>query len=584
MASCQLPHVNAILPRPDVTHPPSALLGVAKRMAYKPRQFKRRIMRRFRKFVRKWIVENLTPLDENEQFDIDDWLDQTNYPAHRKEQLKKTFAELSDPEKVNEAGININAKVKFFTKEEWYPEYKHHRGIWAREDAFKAICGPFFKKVESELFKNDHFIKKIPVEDRPDYIKKFLEKEGFIYMSTDFTAYESHFVTEMMKNCEFELYKYMACKNAQAQKIVRLIFNVIANHNYVQNKYFTISVHAKRMSGEMNTSLGNGFSNLMFLLFACYEYRIPFTGPIVEGDDGLMGLQRPIPQQYFDDMGLNVKMEKHDELSEASFCGMVFDLVDKNVIVDPRKALATFPWVGRRYAQCGRTKYLGLIKCKALSLVYGYPGCPILQAYGHKMLSLLHDIPLVPYFDSYYMQSVVEKYLERYSNKELPFVAVGHRTRALMEKLFNISVEKQLLIEKDIDNMTLDYFDTHNVLSIMPELWIENYRVYTMQVKQGLLPSMANKMFDAPTTRNRYYDKLFLLENVGAVKHKVGMLIPFGKYARFKRFVGLSRALIFAKYLVYVYKFIIDKRSHLINMQPVGFGKRTKFSTNLKFL
>ena len=44
---------------------------------------------------------------------------------------------------------------------------------------------------------------------------------------------------------------------------------VIQGENRVFSKWFSGSVFARRMSGEMNTSLGNGFANLMMMTEVC---------------------------------------------------------------------------------------------------------------------------------------------------------------------------------------------------------------------------------------------------------------------------------------------------------------------------
>ncbi len=80
------------------------------------------------------------------------------------------------------------------------------------------------------------------------------------------------------------------------------------------------------MSGEMNTSLGNGFSNLMFMLYACEIQGIECDG-IVEGDDGAFALSLKPGQKFdesiFAEMGLTIKLEKHTDLMSMSFCGIL---------------------------------------------------------------------------------------------------------------------------------------------------------------------------------------------------------------------------------------------------------------------
>jgi len=532
MAATVLPHIKALPPRPDVTHPTSALYGVAKRMAYAPKKANPKMLKKFRKFVRRWVRDNLTPLENTEEFDFEEWLESTNYTNARKDELRRVHAkiiaeDLADPV----TGLNINATIKYFVKEEWYPEYKHFRGIWSRSDAFKVICGPFFKKIEKALFSHPYFIKKIPKDQRADYIMNFMFQPGFKYKTTDFTSYESHFMTELMYNCEFELYQFMSSNNERAMRLLQIIFDVIANCNYATNKYFNIAVDAKRMSGEMNTSLGNGFSNLMFLLFAVDYYKLPFTGPVVEGDDGLLGLIDDIPEEYFELMGLNVKMDT-TEMSHASFCGMVFDTIERINVTDPRKPLCTMMWVPRKYAGSGATKIKGLIKCKAMSMIYEYPGCPIISVLAHKVFNLLDGVSMVPLADTNYDRRRIDLMWTHHLTNPLPVKPIGTRTRQLVEDLYGISVTRQLMIENDINNMTLENWNTNNVQIIMPELWVSNYQMYC--VKQPIDNSKLNN-FNI-NTKNKFLPLLHELRDIGSVRYNIGKLMDFSVFSNHPKY------------------------------------------------
>lgn len=473
--------IPAIPPKPDITHPDSLLLGVAKRMAYEPPRYNRLVRRKFRKFVRRWCEQNLTPLDSNLDFDFEEWLTHTNYTEARKSEIRAARKMI-----VGENGEVDNDKarqyvVKLFTKEEYYPEYKHHRGIYAREDAAKAIFGPFFHHVEEQLFKLPYFIKKIPKNERPEYINQFMKEEYLRYQATDYTSFESHFVTDMMRDCEFILYRYMASNNVKAMLLVRTMFFILAGTNRIVNRYFTLYVDAKRQSGEMNTSLGNGFSNLMFLLFACYLYKIKYSGPIIEGDDALIGLNKVVPAQYYIDMGLNVKLESVEDISEGSFCGLVYDPIECLNIRDPRATLATFPWVPKKYTFCNEKTFYGLLKSKALSLIYEYPGCPIVYAFGRKVLHLTHNYD-VKISGSSYEVEILKRAYDLYVKDKLPDKDVGPRTRLLMEKIFKIPVSTQITIETEIENMSLEDFSIPAALEIMPDCWKINYKDYSMVV------------------------------------------------------------------------------------------------------
>lgn len=490
MAKNNFPHIRAIPPKPDTTHPWSQMDGVAKRMAFLPPKYNRRLRRKFRKFVRRWCQLNLEPIEASMNFDallrevIVNWLSQTNYPDWRKEEILRASADYNfDHFWDFYKGYHKKSRIKLFTKEEFYSEYKQHRGIWAREDCFKAIAGPLIREIEKRLFRLPYFIKKIPKHERPNYIDELLRSDDLKYQGTDFTSFESLFVTDMMQDCEFELYKHMTSHNPAARLVARLIMRVTAMDNLVASKYYKIKVRAKRMSGEMNTSLCNGFSNLMFLLFAVHIYNIKYTGPVVEGDDALIGLSQLIPPQYYVDMGLNVKMEMHDDLSEASFCGIIYHPDDMANIREPFEPLATTTWVTSKYAYCNQKKYYELLRAKALSLMFEYPGCPIIYNYGKKLFDLLHDYEVkidsraYSKFNLERMQNAYNAYVEN----RLPFKEVGRSTRLLMEKKFNVSVPQQILIEQEIENMTLESWDCPVATSIMPELWKVNYDRYVVK-------------------------------------------------------------------------------------------------------
>jgi len=475
----------------------------------------------------------MTPIAPHEELNFEEWLAHSNYPDWRKKEIQDARDRVYIPEEKDMHGIYVNAEVKYFVKEEWYPEYKHFRGIWARSDEFKAICGPFFHRIESSLFKHKHFIKKIPKDQRADYLQRLIERQGYKYQTTDFTAYESHFKTLLMDNCEFELYRFMSSQNAEAQRVCRMLFDVVAGDNYVVNKFFTLLVEAKRMSGEMNTSLGNGFSNLMFLLFAFEEYRIDFTGPGVEGDDGIAGISKDIPASYFIDMGLNVKMETHEFLSDASFCGLVFDPIELINIRDPRTPLGTIMWVPKKYALASFKTHKSLLKSKALSIIFEYPGCPILSVLGHKLFSLLEDVPMKDISDSSYTRREFAVHMERYLKGEVPIKEIGQRTRALMERLFDVSVQQQLDIEESIRNMTLQEWDTSAVQNIMPQLWKENYNLYT-RTSSYFKVNDVNYLYGECPSVNKHLSKLYTITKVKAIRRF------YGKRLTFKHFISNS--------------------------------------------
>ena len=130
----------------------------------------------------------------------------------------------------------------------------------------------------------------------------------------------------------------------------------------------------------MNTSLGNGFSNLMFMAFVCEKLGLNCNG-VVEGDDGLFAFNGNTPSASdFTKYGFNIKLDVHSEISTASFCGNVFDPEDRQIMTCPYDVLSTFGWTTNKYAKSSDKTLKALLRSKSLSLAYQYPGCPILSS------------------------------------------------------------------------------------------------------------------------------------------------------------------------------------------------------------
>lgn len=212
--------------------------------------------------------------------------------------------------------------VTVTVKDEPYDDFKQARLIFSRDDHFKVRVGPMFKRIEKELFKLPFFIKKVPVWDRSKFIKRLYEPDA-TYYACDYTSFETHFVRQIMRGIEFELYKYMAPDDAEGHQFIKDL-EVLVGQNMCSSKLVSLEVEACRMSGEMNTSLGNGFCNLIFMMYACHVQGITCDG-IVEGDDGVFRMSKELNPKIFDEMGLNIKLEKHSNLFTMSFCGLICD-------------------------------------------------------------------------------------------------------------------------------------------------------------------------------------------------------------------------------------------------------------------
>lgn len=477
--------VGAACPHPDPLDPNTTIAGVRKRFAIKPPKANPRTVRRLREFVRAWVRKNLTPIQADADVTVENWLSHTEYPAWRKKELCVQWdgvQSIWDPDKAQRY-----FRCSSFMKDESYPTYKHARAINSRSDEFKCAVGPIFKLLEEQVYKHPSFIKHVPVADRPAYIMAMLHREGAKYFATDYTAFESLFVEELMDACEFELYSYMTSFLPDGNDFMRLVREVLGGENLCVFKDFRVSLRATRMSGEMCTSLGNGFSNLMFMLFTAAEAGCTEVVGVVEGDDGLFTMVgAPPTSEDFAKLGLVIKAEVHDTISTASFCGIVFDPEDRVNVTDPSKVLANFGWTQRLHNRSRPYKLRVLLRCKALSYAYQYPGCPIIQELAHTGLRLTSEITKKQVLKTMnqkgmdsYLREKVSAAVER---GNIPCQPPPWNTRLLVERLYGYTVEQQLHIEAYLRSIEqLRPLDDPVLIAKLPLVWGDYFTRYARE-------------------------------------------------------------------------------------------------------
>lgn len=483
------------MPHPD-SDPYSVCEGALYRFASKTPDPEPLLLSQFRTYVRKWIRKKLKPLPPDTDVTVESWLKERPYPRWRKDQLQKAFDETvsifekrDKPPCVNKSTQFRYALVKSFCKDEVYPEYKYPRSINSRVDEFKCATGPIFHHIENALFELPEFIKHIPVPDRPRYILERLLMPGASYSSTDFSFFEAHFIEMIMQAAEGELYDYMTSLLPDHDLFMDLFNLFICGFNECSFKYFTIIVRAKRMSGDMCTSLGNGFTNCVLMSFVCKVLlgMQKFRG-IFEGDDGACRAIGIWPTaDVFARLGFTIKMQIHEHLHTMSFCGMVFDPQDLQVVADPRESLVTFGWTTGKYAGASLSKLNLLLRSKALSLLHEYPGCPILRSLG--FYALRNTVPVsatrmykhamtVPLYER-------EQLLTMYAYMTFPRIQqimrrpILPRTRVLVEDLYGVSIGLQSKIEFYLDHKNdLSPLDCNEIMELMRPTWIHYFRNY----------------------------------------------------------------------------------------------------------
>lgn len=413
--------------------------------------FKQRLMRdvpppqpgvldRFRTFVRKFLEDNVPKTHEME---FGEWLESTSYNEQRKDQLRQAYEDLRGGRPSRKKASHIDT----FVKSEFYPTWKHARMINSRSDAFKAWSGPKFKAIEDVIYALPEFIKHVPVPERPARISA-LKHAGSRYYATDFTAFESHFTPALLDACECELYRYCLSDCSD----IEFLCDTLKGTNRMRTR---TGVHAdvegRRMSGDMCTSLGNGFTNLMLAKFIVAEKGGNLTG-FVEGDDGLFCTDVELNAKDYLNLGFTIKIEEVVDPCAASFCGMIFS-ESGEIIREPRRFVMGFGWT-QSFINAGPKVMDELLRAKALSTAYETPQCPIVGAFAQYALRVTRDVNPRFIDDGFH---VVPDEINL-----VPFCP-SLDTRILFEQMYGITVHTQLLIEQFVSRG-----DFSAVFSLMP--------------------------------------------------------------------------------------------------------------------
>lgn len=444
--------VGAALPHVDPDDPATVLSGALKRFCFKPPDPVPEKFDRLLTFVSKTVRRCFTPLSPDTDVSVETWLfENHNYSETRKKVLFEKYKNITNP--FDPKYYEVNS----FVKDEDYPQYKHARCINSRSDEFKCLTGPIFHRIEKELFKCPQFIKYVPVPDRPNYLMERLYRVGAKYAETDYTSCEAHF-DRMRMQIEFIFYTYMTQMLPTKDQFLRHLAEAINGRNKCKFKWFTLNVNSTRMSGEMNTSLGNGFVNWILSEFIDHENGCQGGQGVFEGDDGArVGTPLPTKQDY-EDLGFKVTMEPKTEISQMSFCGMIFDEEDKINITNPIDEILSFGWTPTRYVRANMKTKLALLRAKSISMLYQYAGCPILHAlalYGLRVTQRICVDRIVRYMNLY-QKDMMLKALAHYKEtkfRDLISRKIGSRTRLLMQSVFGVTIEHQIKIENYLNQL-----------------------------------------------------------------------------------------------------------------------------------
>lgn len=512
------PHyiVGVVPPIPDFKSTVNQVLSYYKRCCADLPDPVPKMWRRLVRFNKSQIRSRVTPIPENVPLDYDEytllptfetleyWLRHANMRecdrvAYRKEWHR--LMELSPSRKTPMARSTKFWRLKSFLKNEHYETYKYPRGIQPRDLGPNMIFGPIMHAIEMQLFhenadpdnegyyrpssRNPEFVKSLTMDQRAAYLLTKFDGQNNLF-GTDASSFECLMRSHVQLDIELPMMKaHLANRPAAARVLDWVYHNITActceiAGQYGQSRGLRYPLLDMRCSGDMQTSLGNGWCNMIFLKFAfsraahCSPDQITV---VCEGDDGLIAAPKCEGiERIFTELGLTYKFDRYHNVRLAKFCKIVIG--EGGLLREAIGPMAKAGWIDLKYARSSPKVHAGLLRMKALSFIHSYPRCPILSAWCLRVLELTADAKTVcerlisRERNSYYREETA-----RALKSKLPdeVGVVVDNDRRLYEEAFGTPPDVQIRIEQDLEVMTLKPLFSRLIIENSPPTWAHFY-------------------------------------------------------------------------------------------------------------
>jgi len=399
-------------------------------------------------------------LGKHEPVQPEEWT--AKYTGYKKARYQRAIREW-DASGVNRKHSYVSAFVK---AEKLLDPRKDPRMIQARNPVYNVALGNYLKAIEHKLYNiggTRHLRKLFPagrliakglnMNARGALVaRRWNELNDPVALELDCSRFDAHCSPELLR---VEHRVYLDCFT-HAKELDRLL------KWQIQNKCFTeggvrYTCDGRRMSGDMNTALGNCVLMLLMLGDAMQQLGVkPHQfGIIDDGDDCVLIVERSVSDRVikglpglFNGYGHTLKVESQtDEFEKVTLCGARVIRVGgvRKCILNPRRVIGKARLIlGGKNIQAIE-KYVATVGQCLLAL---HSGVPILQAHACMLRRASRRI----------LRGTPGSYLYRLGwdqewRAEVP-TEITEQARLDFELAFGIKVEDQLYVE--------NWFNSHD--------------------------------------------------------------------------------------------------------------------------
>lgn len=386
---------------------------------------------------------------------------------HKDGFLKRRYQRAYDMN--NKWGLQLNktSRVSMFLKHDKDPEHtimdKVPRCVQHRDPRYVAELARYLLPIEQYVFKKWKpqqraetaiFAKTLDTFGRAKRLDN-MRKWGndTIYIELDHSRWDAHQTPPLLK-LEHDVYTTLNPSTTLKELLSRQIFNRCTSKNGL--KYFSFG---KRMSGDLNTGLGNSIVNYAVLLYATRYIR---TAEIfLDGDDSVIAINRADLPKFdwdFTQQGQTTKVEKQQhELERASFCqsNPVKTPAGWRMVRTPWRAITRASYTTHQYRSTGWYRYLKSLGDCELAC---NRGVPILQQFALALIRASNGFKALP------VESLPYELRVRMNRERDPGpLPITDEARFTFQRAFDISPDEQRHWERFFEEWDLTEHTTELV-------------------------------------------------------------------------------------------------------------------------
>jgi len=269
-----------------------------------------------------------------------------------------------------------------------------------------------------------------------------------VYVLLDASRFDAHVSEAMLKNVVN--FYVSTLNNSRDVSFVRYLWRHTYKPIGMAKVGLTYKTKGTRMSGHMDTGLGNSLITYGMLESYVTEHQIEKYSMSVNGDDSVLIIERQdLPkfidvQDYFRDFGFNMKVEYTDEFSKMDYCQTRPVKTDYGWVMarSPERILTRSGWATKRFAKNKVNDYLFSLGTGEKAINFGLPigyalGEALVRGSPHGKLLAMDRKRYISYTKQRYFQSDLKP-------------SISHATRLSYQAAWGMDPSEQIRIENSI--------------------------------------------------------------------------------------------------------------------------------------